>query len=301
MLFCRVYICKILLFDSVWAEADAGEKVKERIQKVVNTLKNIYSCNIRELEDSVLRTIMFQNANGQSKSSKSWFDFTTCYLKLTEPKETDFAQYFRNASFVSSERHKNVMRFLKRTGPKAEIFRTCLNKLESECRASRLRVTKVLRISLRIVPLLLTQFPNLNIAFIMRDPRGNMNSRIMTKWFPVNGSNIAEVDNNVQSLCFKMKEDIKMVDILKRDFPGRFVDIRLEDIVKSPVLSLSKVFNSLGTKLTSGHEKVVSEIFVAKPNFDTQWKSSLKENFVKQIEKQCQSVLKFYNYRMVHS
>ena len=277
------------------------ERIDDTIEKVIQTLRNIYNCDIRHLDDGILSNIMFENQRGRSKSGQSWFDFTRCYLTLNEPKGSNISQYFQSAKFTRSNKHANILRHLTSTGVKAQILKTCLENLESKCRTSKIRVTKVVRVSLRLVPRLLTQFSNLKIVFLFRDPRANLNSRIFTAWFPVNESDVTTAKNAIRSLCVQMSEDIKMVDRLKAYFPGRFIDVRLEDIVRRPVLSFESLFRSLNLELTSKHVREVMNLYLARPNFDSKWKHALKSDFVRFMEKECQSIFKFYNYEKVYS
>lgn len=242
---------------------------------------------------------MFENKKGQSKSSNIWSDFTRCYLKLTKPEETDIEKYIKDSTFAKSEKHKHVLKLLNETDSKSAIFRSCLESLESKCREAKIRVTKVLRLSLRFVPRLMAQFPNLKFMFIMRDPRGNLNSRILTQWFPVNESKTAEVQNHIISVCFQMTEDVKMVTHLKHNFPGRFIDFRLEDIVRNPTQSFKGLFKMLNMELSPMYKEKLSELFVAKPNFETSWKSALKEKYIKLVESECRRVLEFYKYELL--
>ena len=284
---------------STQANVTTAELAKERIDDSIETLKHIYSCQLRELDDSVLRGIMFENKDGRSKSGKSWYDFTMCYLRVFEPERSDFSRYFKTSNSNISAKHRNIVAHLNSETASADKFRACLDKLEKKCLDSKVRVTKILRLSLRLLPRLMAQFPNLKIMFIIRDPRGNINSRIATRWFPVNGSNIAEVVDNIRSLCFKMEEDVKMVAGLRQAFPGRFVDFRLEDVVTIPA-RFDNMFGVLNLTLSYSHKKLINELFVARPNFETQWKSSMKESYIRMVEDMCNSVFKFYNYEKIY-
>ena len=286
------------MFYSIVVNATTGEMVKERIESSVETLKNIYNCNIRKLNNNILRRIMFENKDGASKSGKSWYEFTMCYLKVSEPEGSNLSQYFKTSKFISPDKHKNILRYLHPGAPNSDKFRACLDRLESKCRASKVRVTKVLRLSLRLLPRLLTQFPNLKVMFIVRDPRGNLNSRIQTSWFPVNGNVSTEVRDNIRSLCFKMEEDVEMVESLIRHFPGRFVDLRLEDVVKVPT-SFDNIFGILNLTLSDNHKKLIRGLFVERPNFETKWKTSLKDEYIRMAEGLCGKVFKFYNYKRI--
>ena len=271
-----------------------GFEVGDRIETTVRALKNIYSCNIRRLDDRILRSIMFENQSG-----KVWSDFTQCYISVAENKvqlTENLDEYLYNAKTKNFDKHDNIFRYLYPPGPRADLLNTCLEKLETKCRTSSLKVTKVLRLSLRLIPRLLNLFPKLKILFVLRDPRGIVNSRIQTPWFPVNESKPVEVTDNIKSLCYKMDSDVKMVQIIKKEFPGRLIDFRLEDIAQSPLETFESVFNFMNVTITDNHVKNIKEIFKEKPNFQTKWVTSLRSEYIRLTEDVCGNVFKYYNY-----
>lgn len=275
--------------------------IRNLIEKVIRNLKNIYNCNIRNLDDGILRTIMFEHSGKSSKSGESWTNFTRCYVKLVEPNVTDMARYLETARTTEFEKHRDILRLLKQSGHKADIFRNCLNQLEANCRTCKLRVTKVLRLSLRFLPLLLKEVPDLKVLFIIRDPRGIINSRIQTNWYPIAEDDIASVKDNIESLCFKMKEDIKMIEQLKANFPGRFLDLSLEEIAKEPVKGYEAIFSLSGLKLTQTYLKQIKTLFEEKPTFLSRWTSTLNPKYVTFTEENCSDVFIRYGYERVMS
>lgn len=93
-----------------------------------------------------------------------------------------------------------------------------------------------------------------------------------------------------------MDSDVKMVQIIKKDFPGRLIDFRLEDIAQSPLESFESVFNFMNVTITDDHVKNIKEIFKEKPNFQTKWVTSLKSEYIRLTEDVCGNVFKYYNY-----
>lgn len=275
--------------------------IKQTIENATKTLKNIYRCNIRDLDDRILRSIMFEQNGKASKSGESWANFTACYVNLIEPNVTNMRKYLEAARTVNFDKHKNVMRILNQTGPPAEIFQKCLNKLEQNCRESKLRITKVLRLSLRFLPLLMSEIPDLKILFVVRDPRGIMNSRIKTDWFPIMNNDTKTVTNNIESLCFKMNEDVKMIDKFKGDFPGRLKDLRLEDIVLNPKKTFQDIFDFINLKMTGVYIKKIKNIFGERPTFLSKWNTTLNQTYIKLTEDNCQYMFKTLNYTSLYS
>ena len=283
--------------DCIFRKSDLhGSPVVDSVKSTLKALKNLYSCNIRGLDDRILRNIMFENLSG-----KIWSNFTQCYINVTEKKPVkDLAQYLLDAKGYKFDKHENVFRFFQQPGPLAEKLSSCLTELETKCRTAKFRTTKVLRLSLRLVPRLLKNFPRLKILFILRDPRGIVNSRIQTHWFPVSDDKPTEVLNNIKSLCYKMEGDIIMLEHLKRNFPGRILDFRLEDITQHPLDSYEKIFKLLNVPLTNAYREKIMGIFVLRPKFQTKWVVSLKEKYIRQTEQYCAKVFKTYLYSTIY-
>ena len=275
-----------------------GFAVEDRIESTVKALKNVYSCNIRGLDDRLLRNIMFEN-----KSGKIWTNFTKCYISVAENKLfiENLEGYLLDANGKNFDKHANIFRYLHTPGYRADFLNSCLQKLERKCRTAKLRVTKVLRLSLRLVPRLLNLFPKLKILFVLRDPRGIVNSRIQTDWFPVTEDKPAELIDNIKSLCVKMETDINMVQHLKRNFPDRVIDFRLEDITENSIATYEAIFKLMNTAMTDVYREKVMKIFVSKPKFQTKWIVSLKGKYIKLTEKLCAKVFEIYKYFRLYS
>lgn len=235
---------------------------------------------------------MFEN-----KSGKALTNFTKCYVTLAENNSVDnFDEYIINAKEKDFEKHKHVLRHLYSPGRNADTLNSCIDQLETKCRISKIRVTKILRLSARLVPRLLNTFPNLKILFVLRDPRGIVNSRIETPWFPVSRDKPNEVRDNINSLCYKMVSDVKMVQSIKRNYPGRLIDFRLEDIVKNPSEIFDKIFDFMNATMTDSHKSNIKMIFKEKPNFQRKWITSLRMEYISLIEDRCKELFSYYKY-----
>ena len=283
-------------------EIDDFNKVTARklSEAAIRNLKHIYSCNIQNLDDNILRSIIFEWKRHGSKSGESWTNFTTCYIKLVQPNVTDFGRYANTARLNEFEKHKNIFRLLQQPGPKADAFRKCLDKLVSHCRQTKLRVTKVLRISLRFLPFLMNEIPDLKVLSIIRDPRGIINSRIKTHWYPIKDNDSQTVMGNIESLCFKVQEDIEMIGKLKRDFPGRFLDYSLEELVKDPMKNFQTIFKFADLEMTDTYSKKIKEVFTEKPTFLNQWNATLNPKYINWTQRYCHRGWKTYGFEKIN-
>ena len=223
-------------------------------------------------------------------------------MKLTAPNATNTAQFVAKNKNSKEEQAVILAKYVNRTKPdvftdlKSEAINTCLNQLESDCLKAKTKVTKVLRISLRLLPMILTEFPDLKVMFVLRDPRGIVNSRIQTVWFPVKDDDPKQVEEHVRGLCDKMNEDARMAKKLKKAFPGRFIDFRLEDIAENPVAKFEKIFRMMNIGKTDGYVEKIKRLFTAKPDFLSKWNTTLKDQYIRMTEEKCEYVSEKYHY-----
>ena len=285
--------------DTLEIEDYTQVPARKLIEAAIRNLKNIYNCDIRNLDDNILRSIMFEWIRGMSKSGESWTNFTKCYIKLVQPDVTDFRGYAKTANSADFNKHKHIFRLLEQPGAMADAFKQCLDNLEAFCRKTKLRVTKVLRISLRFLPLLLKEIPDLKVLSIIRDPRGIINSRIKTSWYPIKDDEPQAVQENIKSLCFKIKEDIDMTETLKREFPGRVLDYSLEELVKEPMENFKTILKFADLEMTDEYSKKVHEIYGDRPTFLNQWNSTLNQKYIHWIQRFCHRGWTKYGFEKV--
>ena len=243
---------------------------------------------------------MFDWVRGMSKSGNSWNNFTMCYIKQVQPNVTNFVDYVQTVWSKDFEKHKDVLKILEYPGPNAQIFRGCLDKLVSHCRKSKLRVAKVLRLSMSFVPLLMREIPNLKVLFVIRDPRGTMYSRIRTDWYQLNANDSEAVKNNIESLCFKIQEDIQWIEKIKRDFPGRIVEYSLEEILKGPVKRFQSILNFSGSETSDAYVDKIREVFEEKPTFLAKWKTLLNPKYINWIQHNCSVGFERYGFENIN-
>ena len=281
-------------------EAFRDTPVAELRKAAIRTLKQIYSCDILNLDDRILRTIMFDWVRGMSKSGNSWNNFTSCYIKQVQPNVTDFVDYVQTAWTKDFAKHKDVLRLLEHPGPMAETFRVCLDKLVSHCRKSELRVAKVLRISMSFLPVLMSEIPDLKVLFIIRDPRGTLYSRIRTDWYQLTTNDSKAVKDNIESLCFKIQEDINSIDKMKTEFPGRILEYSLEEIMKEPVKRFQTIIRFSDLETTDAYVNKIKEVFEEKPTFLDKWKYLLDPKYVNWTQRYCSQGFERYGFEKIN-
>ena len=179
-----------------------------------------------------------------------------------------------------------------------QLITHCFDDLENSCRNSKAKVTKVLRLSMRLIPKLLSEIPSLKILLLVRDPRAILNSRLITDWFPICEKDWFTVFENARSLCKKMEGDIYVLYRIKNLFPGRLLIHRLEDVVVDSSELFTGIFDFMNLKNMEKEMERIKQKYVNQnyEGFIGKWKTMLKEKFKNMVDETCYKVLRYYEY-----
>ena len=250
---------------------------------------DIFDCRLRRIPVRTLEAII-----KEKKSGPNWLAFIQC----SDTALSGFNMTLR--SLLEKRRTDNSGRNIIRIDdlPHVHMMDHCFQKLEEACRLAKARVTKVLRLSMTLIPRLLLQLPNLKILLLVRDPRAITNSRIITEWFPVNDTDPRGVLENVRSLCRKMEDDIQTLRQLVKQFSDRIVVYRLEDVVVDPPELFKDIFKFINLRKTGVETQMIQEKYINRSyvNFAEKWKNMLKSEFKDMVDTHCQNVLRYYEY-----
>ncbi|KAK8385681.1 hypothetical protein O3P69_016454 [Scylla paramamosain] len=186
----------------------------------------------------------------------------------------------------------------------------CFNDsfLSQACHLFPWRTMKLVRLRLRFVRALL-QDPELNVrvVYLVRDPRGVINSRTDTvKWCKTADC------NDPGLLCNDMDEDLRAAVDLQRDFPDRFYVLRYEDMSLNPVNKTRELLSHLtldfdphmeeflASHTTKNYDKPWSTSRESKKRV-TYWASKLKPDKLNDVQKACGSVMAKFGYLTINS
>ncbi|XP_069135291.1 carbohydrate sulfotransferase 3-like isoform X2 [Argopecten irradians] len=148
-----------------------------------------------------------------------------------------------------NQKYQHLLRswqYQKSMGPKhkercvtRKTFDECAEQYLTQCVNARSKVSKVPRISISLASELLSEFPNLKIVHLLRDPRGIVNSRLSLPWnIPLSGGAV--------SLCSKMTRDFQEAIKIKQAYPGRLYTVYYEDLAQNPRKGFSLLYKFLG-------------------------------------------------------
>jgi len=163
------------------------------------------------------------------------------------------------------------------------VHSNCTEVLRKTIIDHRLRATKVVRATMDSMRPLLRALPNLRVIHLVRDPRavalsrirfdpsgrGAYTKNIRTKESPV----VAEASQ----YCHHVTTDIRFRLALEREFPGRILSMRYEDVVANPEQRFRDIYKLLDEPLpnaTLAEMQKKAKSGQAK-NLTTKWQSKL--------------------------
>ncbi|KAK4318883.1 hypothetical protein Pmani_010147 [Petrolisthes manimaculis] len=186
----------------------------------------------------------------------------------------------------------------------------CFNEnfLSSACHLYPWATMKLVRLRLRILrPVLLNDSMNVRIIFLVRDPRGVTNSRNTTVTWCHNPD-----CNDPSILCSDMMDDLEASRDLEKEFPGRVILLRYEDLALNPVNKTRELLTKLGldfdshmadflaSHTTKNLDKPWSTSRESKTRI-TYWATKMNENRLNQVQKSCSRVMGKLGYLTVNT
>lgn len=181
----------------------------------------------------------------------------------------------------------------------------CSDLLKESCLQSRYRVSKIIRMSMDIISLILDSIDTIKVIFLVRDPRAIMMSRLEIDYM------CPSIDGCVPALCRKMTTDSKLSVQLEDKYPDRFKTIKYEDIASDPVFHASQMYKFINFAYTQADmDKIYhmthstgaddDEMFSTSRQNSTetawQWKKQINATVIQLMDKYCSGVYNIFGY-----
>ena len=182
----------------------------------------------------------------------------------------------------------------------------CLSEAKQTCLDAPLRVIKFIRLRMPSVAELLPFYPNMQVVYLQRDPRGILRSRVKTGL--LKGSTFR---SDVVKHCNSSFNDIETVKTLAEQYPGRIKAVLYEDAADRPIETFESFFRFCGLNfssdmknytisLTSLGGKSLCSFCIEKGNSSEtayQWRKEMPITNVNFIDTQCSKVYKILGYQ----
>lgn len=177
---------------------------------------------------------------------------------------------------------------------------TCVQRMEDKCHGSRLRVTKVHRLSMQAVEAIIRKIPDVQIVYYVRDPRGIWTSR--------NGK------VPIKTQCKLMEKDYKYYLKISEKFPENIYFLRYEDLAGDTLNVAERLYNYLGEPLLPAvreHIRKITHSNSTQANRNQQgyirrdstltsnaWRKKIRGGTNNEAKKYCANVFKLMGYEV---
>jgi len=179
----------------------------------------------------------------------------------------------------------------------------CTEVLRRVITDHRLRVAKVVRATMDSMGPLLRALPNLRVIHLVRDPRAVALSRIRFD-DSGRGAYTLHIRNSESSLvaeaslyCHHVTADIRSRLALEREFPGRIMSVRYEDVVANPEQAFRDVYKLLDETVPKATFEAMQKMARKGQtmNLPTKWRSKLTYEGTVAIVQQCDAYFRLLN------
>lgn len=174
--------------------------------------------------------------------------------------------------------------------------RTCLQESDSVCddplsyehKCSKypFQVLRTKHYSLSFAREMLSDYGDVNIIYMIRDPRGILKDNTKAK---------------PRTLCSELSQEWDEAVDLKTEFPEKFLLARYEDLAVAPLLEASKLLKPWNISFETSNNSNDEEWSVRKNPLQqvNSWKSQLSSSQLKQIENSCLETLSKLEYQPI--
>jgi hypothetical protein len=178
--------------------------------------------------------------------------------------------------------------------------------LQAACQRFPVVVSKVVRLRLQATEELLSQFPNLKVLFLIRDPRALMNSRNVNDW----GCGAYADCGDPKQVCADALNDLNALDTLSVSHPDRLMMVKYETLAVEPKRTFEEIFRFAGLPYLTSVDEIVRNRTTTKDDDPWSvyrnsserinlWKTKFDTQSVDLIQNACKHVLHRLNYSLV--
>ncbi|XP_070188924.1 carbohydrate sulfotransferase 1-like [Littorina saxatilis] len=182
---------------------------------------------------------------------------------------------------------------------------SCLPVLRKTCTSAKITCVKAVRLPMELAATLLKDDPKVKVIHLVRDPRGLLNSR--------QKSGIARLYRQTpREFCDYVTKDLKDSIPLKKQYPGRVLTARYEDLAQQPLAfsaqlltfarldmeAAVKEFIKKATAYNDSHviEKRYGTVRTNSSHTAAAWRQSVQFKFVQDVDKGCRELYKLVGY-----
>jgi len=172
---------------------------------------------------------------------------------FTSPVSIWLSDQSRSRAFAGYIRCLSLLSASPKNRTSIEVQK-CLPLLVESCRKSSIVAVKTIRLKMELAEDAMQKDATLRLVYMVRDPRGMLNSWWTTRPISVKVKNNSysghEMEADARLMCKRMLDDWKVFARLRNQYPDRCLQLRYEDLAESPERVVRMVYRFIGLKET---------------------------------------------------
>ena len=174
----------------------------------------------------------------------------------------------------------------------------CLSGFQNNCKTSKYRMVKTIRLRMKILGELLQEYPSLKVIHLVRDPRATIVSQSKVGMFRM------KTRRGAATFCARVLTDIKDAEEISARVANSVILLRYEDLVMDPIKMAQTLYDFIGAELSSSIKDYIWNITQAGQESDGvvgsvrrnsaehifAWRNLISYSTVKIIDQECQSL-----------
>ncbi|XP_062574775.1 carbohydrate sulfotransferase 1-like isoform X1 [Saccostrea cucullata] len=153
------------------------------------------------------------------------------------------------------EYYKCTVLNLNKSKSTIDSVKRCVYLLHNRCMTARSRTIKTIRLSMFMAGKLLKWLPNLRIIYLVRDPRGILNSQ-----FEQHVTEEKRMFTTVKKVCNSIISDLSHTKELQLCHKSRIMSIIYENLCQYPFKVVPKIYSFLNKEFTNTTKKYIKRI-----------------------------------------
>ena len=237
-------------------------------------------------------------------------NYCPSYFTMTDDKLSACYDHFHgtpNSKFAKSKTFKLLDMCLETSRTRLS---ECRSYITQSCLDSKVRSFKTIRLTMELVDDLFSLDPSIKIMYLVRDPRGIVNSRSSINETSIQAN--SSIAKEAQALCDRMSRDFEEYERLIEKYPGSIYFIRYEDIAESPLERAQDIYSFVRS---SGLSESVEDFLRRNvnshddgKNFGThrqnskktayKWREKLSADRIESIKEHCKEIIEKLGYEL---
>ncbi|XP_061185565.1 carbohydrate sulfotransferase 1-like [Saccostrea echinata] len=166
---------------------------------------------------------------------------TDPFIAIHTPEHKDYYKCFED----NMKENKSVI----------ESVKDCVDFLSIRCSTAKTRTIKTVRLSMLMAGKLLKWLPNLKITYLIRDPRGILNSQ-----FEQHVTEENDTIATIKKVCNTISTDFTNFKYLELCYKNRMLIIIYENLCQYPSILVPKIYKFLNVEFTNETGNYVKRI-----------------------------------------